>query len=378
LVEIREVKTAKQLADFCKYPLKLYADCPQHIPDVIYDEINMFKSKKTNPALDFCDAVCYLAYRDGKIVGRIAGIISRAANEKWGTRRVRFSRIDFEKDIEIAKALLDAVESWGAAHGMEEIQGPIGFCDLDQEGMLVEGFEYPGMLVSIYNYAYYPETMDKLGFKKEADWLEFQIQNPKEPNERIHRLAEAVLRRYDLTLITPKTRKEVSRLVRPILDIINRTYDVLYGTVKLTDALLDKYYNQYKLLINPEYVRVIKNANGDLIGFGLAMPSFNDAVKKSKGRLFPFGWYRMLRSPYKKANVLDLYLVGVLPEVQNMGLPAVLMDSINRTAIQNGVRYAETGPELELNNKVQSLWKLYDVKQHKRRRCYTKTIAKKA
>ncbi len=377
MVEIREVKTSKQLSDFCNFPIKLYRDCPNFVPDLISDEKNQFLKEK-NPAFEFCDAKCFLAYKDGRLVGRIAGIISHAANNKWGTKRVRFSRIDFEEDIEIAKALLHTVEEWGTSMGMEEIQGPIGFSDLDLEGMLVEGFEYEGTLVTIYNYPYYPKFLEQLGFQKDVDWVEYQIFVPDKPNERIARLSKAVLERYNLTLIAPKNRREIQPLVRPVLDVINRTYDVLYGTVKLSDALLEKYYQQFKILINPKYLRVIYDQNKKIVGFGFGMPSLSKAVRKSKGRLFPFGWYRLLRTPYKKAEVLDLYLVGVIPEMQNTGLPAVLLDSITRAAIENGIRYAESSPELELNTRVQAMWQAYPTKQHKRRRCYIKPIEKKA
>lgn len=333
--------------------------------------------KRTNPALEFCDAKYFLAYKDDRIVGRIAGIISHAANKKWDTKRVRFSRIDFEEDIEIAEALLQAVEDWGRQQGMEEIHGPIGYCDLDQEGMLVEGFEYPSMNFTVYNYPYYPKIMEELGYTKDADWVEYRIQTPSVPNERIGKLRELVLKRYDLTLFTPKNRREINKLVRPVLDIINRTYDELYGAVKLTDKLLDKYYKQFRLLINPKYLCIIKDKNEELVGFGLAMPSINEAVQKSRGRMLPFGWYRILRAPYKKTEVLDLYLVGVIPQMQNKGLPAVLIDAITRIAIKNGVRYAETGPELELNKKVQALWEAFPTQRHKRRRCYIKSIQQK-
>ena len=375
MVEIREVKTSKQLSDFCKFPIKLYENCPNFVPDLISDEMNQFRKEK-NPALDFCDAKCFLAYKDGRIVGRIAGIISHAANNKWGTKRVRFSRIDFEEDIEIARALIKAVEDWGSSMGMEEIQGPIGFCDLDQEGMLVEGFEYESMFITIYNHPYYPKFLEELGFQKEADWVEYRIFVPDKPNERLERLSKAVLDRYDLRLFVPKTKKEIQPLIRPILEVINRTYDVLYGTVKLSDALLEKYYQQFKILINPTYVRVIYDKENKVVGFGFGMPSMSAAAKKIKGRLFPFGWYHLLRAPFQKSEVLDLYLVGVIPEMRNTGLPAVLLDSITRTAKENGIRYAETGPELELNTKVQAMWQAYETKQHKRRRCFIKPIGK--
>ena len=378
MIEVREVKTARQLTDFCKFPIDtLYRDNPNYVPDLISEEKKMFK-KKTNPALEFCDTKCFLAYRDGRIVGRIAGIISHAANNKWNTKRVRFTRIDFEDDIEIADALLKTVENWGREQGMEEIHGPIGFCDLDQEGMLVEGFQYPSMNFTIYNHPYYPQCLERLGYTKDVDWVEYRVETPSKPDERIGRLSRMVLDRYHLTLLIPKNKREINGLVRPVLDIINRTYDILYGTVKLSDALLEKYYKQFRLLINPKYLRIIKDENGALVGFGLAMPSINEAVQKSRGRMFPLGWYRILRAPYKKTEVLDLYLVGVIPEMQNKGLPAVLIDAITHPAIENGVRYAETGPELELNTKVQAMWEAFPTHRHKRRRCYIKTIEKQA
>jgi hypothetical protein len=377
LVEIREVTTSRQLADFCKFPLTMYKDNEYFVPDLISDEINIFTPKK-NPAFEFCDAKCFLAYRGNRIVGRIAGIISHAANQKWNTKRVRFSRIDFHEDIEIARALIKAVEDWGTTMGMDEIQGPIGFCDMDQEGMLVEGFDQKSMFITIYNYPYYPKFLEQMGFEKEADWVEFRIKAPDKPDERAARLSKAVLERYGLTLYSPKSRKEIGPLVRPALEVINRTYDILYGTVKLSDALLEKYYKQFKILINPEYLKVLMDKKGMIIGFGLAMPSLSNASKKSNGKLFPFGWYRMLRAPFAKSEVLDLYLVGVIPEMQNTGLPAVLIDAIARVAIKNSVKYAETGPELKINSKVQAMWKAYEVEQHKRRRCFIKKIEKEA
>ena len=205
MVEIREVTTRGQLSAFCKFPIDtMYRDNPYYVPDLIGEEIKMFQNEKTNPALAFCDAQCFLAYKDGKIVGRIAGIISRAANEKWGTKRVRFSRIDFLEDVEVADALLKAVEDWGAKQGMEEIHGPIGFCDLDQEGMLVEGFDQPSLNFTIYNYPYYANMLEQLGYQKDVDWVEYRIDTPKKPDERIGRLSELVLRRYDLRLLTPQ------------------------------------------------------------------------------------------------------------------------------------------------------------------------------
>ncbi len=373
MVEIREVTTRKDRKTFASFHEKMYRDVPQAIPDIISDELNNFNPKK-NPAYAYCSAKQFLAYKDGKCVGRIAGIISHAANQKWDTRRIRFSRVDFIDDKEVSAALFKAVEDWGHAEGLTEIHGPIGFCDMDQEGMLVEGFEQEGMFITIYNYPYYVEHMMELGFHKDADWLEYKVMLPQAVNHKLNQLSEAVLRKFRITLVEPKSRKEIKPYIPKVLNLLNEAYKNLYGTVELSDAQIEKYYHQYILLINPAYVKLLEDENKELIGFGLAMPSMNKAVKKSRGRLLPFGWYRILRAPFAKAEVLDLYLVGVVDRMQNKGLTAVLLQSMTETARANGIKCAETGPELELNTQVQALWKHYETEQHKRRRCWIKKL----
>jgi GNAT superfamily N-acetyltransferase len=373
MVEIREVKTRKERKLFASFNVRMYKDNPNAIPDIIMDEYNNFIPKK-NPAYEYCSARQFLAYKDGKCVGRIAGIISNAANTKWGTKRIRFSRVDFIDDREVSAALFKAVEDWGREQGLTEIQGPIGFCDLDQEGMLVDGFDREGMMITIYNAPYYVEHLEALGYTKGIDWIEYRIKLPSEPNYKLEKLSEAVKKKFKIELVEPKTRKEIKPYILSVLNLLNDSYKDLYGTVKLSDAQIDKYYNQYILLINPEYVKLLLDENRELVGFGLAMPSMNAAVKKSNGRLFPFGWYRLLRAPFAKPEVLDLYLVGVVPRMQNRGLTALLIHSMTETARKNGIKYAETGPELETNVQVQALWKHFEVEQHKRRRCWVKEI----
>ncbi len=373
MVEIKEVRSRREKRVFAAYQARLYKDVPQAIPDLILDEMDNFNPSK-NPAYEYCDSKQFLAYQDGKCVGRIAAIISRAANEKWNTKRIRFSRVDFIDDFEVSTTLFQAVEDWGRAEGLNELHGPIGFCDMDQEGMLVEGFDTPGMLITIYNHPYYVTHLEKLGFVKDVDWLEFRIYMPDEPNNKLNRLSESVLRKFELTLVEPKSRKEIKTYIAPVLELLNTCYEDLYGTVKLSDAQIKKYVDQFILMINPEYVKLLIDKDNKLVGFGLAAPSMNSAVKKSNGKLFPFGWYRILRAPYQKAKVLDLYLVGVTPDMQNKGLTAVLMNSMTLTAAKNGIEYAETGPELELNHQVQALWKHYRTENHKRRRCWIKEI----
>lgn len=373
MVEIREVKTRRQLNAFVKFPTELYKDCEQYIPDLLSDERSKFTAKN-NPDFDVCDARCFLAYKEGKLVGRVAAIVSHKANEKWGTKRIRFSRLDFIDDLEVSRALIEAVEQWGRELGLEELHGPLGFTDMDPEGMLVDGFDTVSLFITIYNYPYYVKHMEALGFVKDVDWVEYRVKVPDRVDPRLEKLRDIVLKRSNLTMLHPKNRKEIKPFVRPVLGIVNKAYENLYGTIPLTQAQIEKYYHQFILMINPKYVVIVQNADKEAVGFGLAVPSMNEAVKKSNGRLFPFGWYRVLRAPFKKAKVLDLYLIGVIPEMQKRGLTAILLSEITRTAIEDGIEYAETGPELETNENVQSMWKNYEAEQHKRRRCWIKPL----
>lgn len=373
MVEIREVRSRKEKKVFAEFHFKLYKDVPQAIPDLISDEISNFDPVK-NPAYEYCSAKQFLAYKDGKCVGRIAGIISRAANEKWGAKRIRFSRVDFIDDTEVSTALFKAVEDWGRSEGLTEVHGPIGFCDMDQEGMLIDGFNEEGMFITIYNHPYYIKHMEKLGYQKDIDWVEYRIALPKESNRKLNLLAETVMRKYKIQLIELKSRKDIKPYIPKVLSLLNICYSNLYGTVELSEKQIHKYVDQFILLINPEYLKLMVTEDQELVGFGLALPSVNHAVKKSKGRLFPLGWYRLLRAPFAKVSVLDLYLVGVHPRMQNKGLTAVLLNSMTETARMNGILYAETGPELETNHQVQSLWKHYETDNHKRRRCWIKEL----
>jgi len=373
MVEVKEVLTKKEQKIFAEFNYHMYRDVPQAIPDLIRDELDCFNPKK-NPAYQYCSVKQFLAYKDGKCVGRIAGIISHAANEKWNTKRIRFSRVDFIDDFEVSKALFDAVEEYGRSEGLTEIHGPIGFSDMDQQGMLVEGFEHPGMFITIYNHPYYIKHLEKLGYIKDIDWVEYKVMLPEKRNEKMEKLSNAVMKKFHITLVEPKSRREIKPYLPQVFQLINICYRHLYGTVELSNEQIMKYYKEFILLINPQYVKLLLDENRKLIGFGLALPSLNDAVKKSRARLFPLGWYRLLRAPYAKAKVLDLYLVGVHPQMQNKGLTAVLLNSMAQTAAKNGIVYAETGPELESNVQVQALWKHFEAQQHKRRRCWVKSL----
>ncbi len=373
MLEVKEVRTRKEQKIFAEFNTKMYKEIPQAIPKLITDELSIFNPKK-NPAYEYCRTKQFLAYRDGQCVGRIAGIINKAANDKWNTRRIRFSRVDFIDDFEVSKALFQAVEDWGREEGLEEVHGPIGFNDMDQEGMLIDGFDEESMFITIYNYPYYIKHLESLGFRCDTDWVEYQVKIPKETNERLDQLSAAVLRKHRLKLIEPETRNQIKPYITKIFDLYNIAYENLYGTVKLSYKQIMKYYDEFILLINPNFVKLLIDEENQLVGFGLALPSLNRVVRRYGGRLFPFGWYPLLRAPYTENRVLDLYLIGVLPQMQNKGLTAVLMNSMASSAREKGFEYAETGPELENNHQVQALWKHFETRQHKRRRCWIKSI----
>lgn len=373
MVEIKEVKTRRDLRIFAGFNEKMYRDVPQAIPDLISDEMANFNPKK-NPAFEYAESRQFLAYKDGKCVGRIGAIISHKANEKWKRNRIRFTRVDFIDDFEVSSALFKAVEDWGRERGLTEIHGPMGFCDLDQEGMLIEGFEYKGIFITINNAPYYKEHMEKLGYTKMVDWIENRIDVPKEIPAIWEKVSKRVLEENELKIVMPKNKRELKKYIPRIFDVINDTAKHLYGEVDLSDAQIKKYVGQFILLVNCKYIVMIMDKNDEMVGFGLAVPSLADASKKSEGRLFPLGWARILYAPYSKPDTLELYLVGVRDEYKNKGLPAVLITQQMKSAIKDGVKYAETGPMLESNIKVHSMWKRFDKVQHRRRRCWIKTL----
>lgn len=373
MVEIKEVKTKKDLRIFAGFNEKMYRDVPQAMPDLISDEMANFNPKK-NPAFAYAESRQWLAYKDGECVGRIGAIISHKANEKWKRKRIRFTRVDFIDDYEVSEALFKQVEDWGRERGLEAVHGPMGFCDLDQEGMLIEGFEYDGIFITINNAPYYKEHMERLGYGKSVDWIENRINIPKEIPEVFEKMEERVLKENNLKVVRLKNRLQLKRYIGNVFNVINDTAKVLYGEVDLTDEMIKKYVGQFILMVNVRFISLIVDENGKMVGIGVTVPSMGKASKKSHGRLFPFGWARLLYAPFSKPETLELYLVGVLDEYKNKGLPAVLVTEILKSAIKDGMKYAETGPMLEDNIKVHSLWKRFDKIQHRRRRCWIKEL----
>ena len=372
MLEIREVKTKVDLKRFIKFPHGLYSQSPYWVPPLMFDEIGTLRQDR-NPAFEYCEAKLWLAYKDGRIAGRIAGIINHRFIEKWGEKNARFGWIDFIDDKEVSALLFRTVEDWAKSKGMEHVHGPLGFCDMDREGMLIEGFEELSMLITNYNYPYYPQHLEKNGYIKDIDWMEYEVKVPESIPERVSKINDAVLKRLNLKILEAKKSKDFLPYIKGIFQLLNEAYKDLYGVVPLTDRQVEAYRKQYFGFINVDYVRVILDENNKVAAFGIAMPSLSKAIRKSRGRLFPFGFMRILRA-LKKNDCIDLYLVAVRPELQSKGINALLLTDINKSAIRNGILKAETGPELENNTKVQALWKHYETRQHKRRRCYIKHV----
>lgn len=371
-VEIREVKTSRELKQFVKFPFKLYKNNQYWAPPLIRDELNTFRRDK-NPAYDYSKAKYWLAYKDGKIAGRIAGIVNQAVIDKWGEKKARFGWIDFIDDEEVSKALLTTVEKWTVENNLGALEGPMGFTDLDEEGMLIEGFEEQGSYPMIYNYPYYPEHLKKLGYKKEVDWIELEIKVPDSIPEKVTRLNALIQKRSGIHLVDARKPKDFLPYIDDFWEIIDEAYSGLFGTVPLTDKQKELYTKQYFGFIVPAYTNFIVDKNDKLIAAEIALPSLTEALRKAKGRLFPFGFIHMLHA-LKNPKKLDFYLIGVKKEYLGRGVISIMMNEITKAAMENGIVCCETAGELEDNKAVQDIWKHYEHRQHKRRRCFIKIL----
>ncbi len=371
-IEIREVKNKKDLKRWVDFPNKLYKDVPAYVPFLMIDELATF-TKSKNPAYDFCETKLFLAYKDGKIVGRIGALINNAANEKWGTNNLRFTRFDFIDDYEVSKALFDEAVKWGKERGFTKVIGPIGFTDLDHEGMLVEGFDELNMSITFYNHPYYIDHMEKLGLEKEVDWIEYQVMSPSKYDERLEKMSKFLQEKHGYELVTYNNRKVLKKDAYAAFKVIDVAFSRLFGTVPLTEGIIDKSIKDYIPLVNMKYICSIKK-DGKIVAFAVLVPSIAKALKKSNGRMLPFGMFRMLKALNGKNDVLEMFFIGVEPELQKQGLPAMIMNQIVKMCVDNGIHHCETGPELETNHHVLSLWKSFETRQHRRRRCWKKDI----
>jgi GNAT superfamily N-acetyltransferase len=372
-LEIREVRSPKEMNTFVKFPLSLYKNHPYYVPALVFDDLATFNQKK-NPAYDFCESICFLAYRNGKIVGRIAGLINNNANEGWKVKNVRFGWFDAIDDLEVTKALMDAVAAWGTKKGMTQLTGPLGFTDLDPEGMLIEGYDLIGTLATIYNYPYYPAHLEKLGFEKEVDWKEYRITIPENIPERYQRMSAIVSQKFGLHTVKEKS---LSKLVKnygtKLFQLVNETYNVLYGFSTLTERQMNYYIKMYLSFARTDLISIVVDKDDNVVGMGITMPSLSKALQKSKGSLFPFGFIHMLKA-LKKNDVVDFYLMAVHPDFQNKGVSAMIFADLYPVFHKNGYKMAETNPELEMNSKIQLLWSEFNPQPVRRRRVFKKEL----
>ena len=373
-VVIQEVKSKSDLKKFIWFGINLYKDCEFAAPPLMMDDL-LNLTKGSNPALDFCETAYYVAIKDGKIAGRIAAIINPVANETWKQTNARFGWVDFIDDLEVSAALFDAAIAWAKSKGMTAIHGPLGFTDFDHEGLLIEGFERNGTLATIYNYPYYPEHIEKYGFAKDIDWNEYLITIPEVYPEKYFRVAEIVKQKYKLEPKKFKSRKEVvDNYALKIFDLLNTCYSHLYGFTKLNEKQISFYIKLYFSFFRLDTISIVVDEKDDVVALGIAMPSFTKALQKAKGKLFPLGWFYMLRA-LQKNDLLDLYLMAVHPDYQNKGINSIVFADIMPNAAKNGYKFAESNPELETNTRMSSQWGSWEVENHKKRRVYIKTIA---
>ncbi len=373
-VTIKRITEKSDLKKFAQFNIDLYKNNPYHVPGLIDDELGTL-DPTSNPAFDFCESAYFLAYRDNKIVGRIAGIINHKANETWNQTNARFGFVDFINDKEVVNALFKSVEDWAREKDMEMLQGPMGFTDFDHEGMLVEGFDQMGTMATIYNYAYYPKQLERLGFVKDQDWKEYKITIPKEIPEKHRRIAGIVREKYGLKILKFKTQKEILPYAHHIFETLNQAYAPLYGYSELSKEQIDYYVKQYIPMLKLDFVNlVVRESDDKVVGVAITIPNLSRALKKAKGSVFPFGWIHLLKALKTKNPVVDLYLIGVVPEYQNKGVNALIFEDLCKVFNKHGVKYAESNPELETNTAVQMQWNYFEKQHHKTRRAYIKRL----
>ncbi len=374
-IEIRQITPSRaELKKFVQFQIDLYEGNPYFVPPLISDDVNTLDPQK-NPAFDFTDAAYFMAFRDGKPVGRIVGMINRQVNEKLGEADARFGWIDFTDDAEVCRLLLKAVEDWARSKGMKKVVGPLGFSDLDYEGTLIEGFDELSTMATIYNYPYYGPHIEAAGYEKESDWIEFLMEVPEVMPERYNRVAEIVKQKLDLRVVKFTNRKKIKDAYgRAIFELVNDAYKDLYQYSPLTGRQIDYYINIYLGLLNLDLVSLIVDKDDKLVGLGIALPSMSRALQKSKGKMLPFGWYHLLKGLKGKNDRVDLLLVAIRPDLQSKGANALIFQDLIPQFQKYGYKYAESNPEMESNDKVQNQWSVFNPRQHKRRRSYAKKL----
>jgi hypothetical protein len=372
-IEIRRVETRRELRTFINLPLSMYKGNPCWVPPILFDELATL-SKDRNPAFEFSEAEYWLAYRDGKLAGRIAALINRRYVEKWGNKYGRFGWVEFIEDFDVASALFRTAEDWLRSKGMVGVNGPMGFTDLDKEGLLVEGFDELGTMPMIYNHPYYPGYIERLGYNKDVDWLEYEVKVPDSIPEKVLRVQELVSKRTGIHIYEWKKTSELkNKFAKDIFALLDEAYAHLYGTTPLSTRQVESYISQYLGFADPRFTKVVVNKDDKLVAFGIVFPSLSKALQKSRGRLLPFGWIHLLQA-MRHPKGIDMLLIAMDPRQQALGAVAFLMTALIKSCLEAGVVSAETSGELETNFQVQSLWNGYERRQHKRRRAYLKML----
>jgi GNAT superfamily N-acetyltransferase len=373
-IVIKQITTKRELRRFVKFNITLYKNSPYHVPGLIDEEI-MTLSESKNPAFETGEAIYFLAYKGTKIVGRIAGLINHKSNTTWNQKHARFGFVDFINDNEVVEKLFNAIEEWAISKGMTAMHGPLGFTDLDHEGMLVEGFDQMGTMATIYNYPYYPEQLKRIGYVKDKDWYEFKIYIPDEIPEKHLRIGEIVKQKYGLDIIKFNKRKEIWPYAYKIFDALNKAYAPLYGFTELTPKQIEYYIKMYIPMLRLDFITIIVRKSDDaVVGFGITLPNLSHALRKAGGSMLPFGFIPLLKALYFKPKIVDLYLIGILPEYRNKGVNALLFNDLIPRFNQLKVEYAESNPELETNNAIQAQWDYFKYEHHKTRRAFIKHL----
>ncbi len=374
-VEVKEVVTKRELRRFVQFGIDLYKGNPNYCPPIFFDELNTFDPKR-NPALEVCDFVIYMAYRNNEIVGRIVGIINHRANEAWKVKKCRFGWFEFVDDYEVFKALLDRVAEWGRERGMTHLNGPVGFTDFDKQGLLIEGFDHSAPMASLYTHPYYVAHYERYGLQKEADWIEYQITPPAEAPEKMRRVAQIVEKRYNLHTVKVKSVRELKRRYGyTYFDVLDAAYQKLYNYQPMTDRQKKYYCQMYFPILNFDFVTMVANEKDEIVAVGLGMPSLSAALRKCGGHLFPFGWYHLIKAlKAKQMTDFDLLLIAVRPDYQDKGLTALIFNEMTPHFVRYGIQRVETTSILETNHKSLANFADFQHIQHKRRRAFLKSI----
>jgi GNAT superfamily N-acetyltransferase len=371
-VEIKEVTSKSDLHAFVKFPHTLYKKNPYWIPPLVKDEL-ITLNKQKNPAFENCDAKLWLAYKDGKLVGRIAGIINKDFLRKWKNAYARFGWVDFIDDPEVSAALFTTVEDWAATYHMKAVHGPLGFTDFDPEGLLLEGFDKTSVMTTIYNFPYYTDHLEKNNYVADVKWVEFEVEIPRTPPERIQRMANVCRDRYDLHALQAKQPGDLLPYARDVFHLVNQTYSHLYGVVDLRERQIDFYLDQFFTFIDPDFTSIILNKSNEVVAFAIAMPSLSKALKKSNGKIFPLGWFYLYQA-FRNNTVADLYLIAVHPALRKKGITGLIIEDLIHKFRRRKISKAYTHPILEHNGAMVNFWKQFQRTEFRKRGCFIKRL----